>query len=349
MSAQRRLGSHDGPDHYNSAYGPGPRRRSRVARRRHPVLWRLWQSLLIASIGVISVGAVMKAVPSLTTNTTAVTTTADITQVGTATTAKSASTATVVTGVPAGTATGDVLLTFVETRPGAKVTCSLGAELILDRSHGAGTQLAGCLTFVGQSVPATVRVSISPKNQAVALTMAFTGVDQGNPVDVRATSSSRTSPSVRMSGNDLVVFGLGSSGRAAVATAPPGALLRGTVNNSGHAQVAGATRSARQGTTAKAQWGLRPSSLPVAATVALRPAPSAPVSPVPSYLGRAWPDAQLPGRCRIRQPILAPASSGAPSSAPASSASSTPASTSTHDALRIFVRNRPVFTAGDLV
>jgi len=49
--------------------------------------------------------------------------------------------------------------------------------------------------------------------------MAFAGVDQGNPVDVLAASSSSTSPSVTVSGNDLVVFGLGSSGLAAVATA----------------------------------------------------------------------------------------------------------------------------------
>ena len=325
MSAQRRLGSHDGPNQYNNTYGRRPRRRSRFARRRHPVLSRFWMSILVGSIGVISLGAaVIKAVPLLATATTTLTTTADITQVGTATTVASAKTAAVVTKVPAGTVAGDVLLTFVETRPGAKVTCASGAKLILDHSHGTGTQLAGCLTVPGQSVPSAVRVRISPRNQAVAVTMAFAGVDQSNPVDVQAASSSTTSPSVKMSGNDLVVFGLGSSGLAAVATAPPGALLQNTVNNSGHAQVAGATRSARQGTTDKAPWGLQPSSLPVAATVALRPAPSAPVSPV---ISSSAPSPTLSSPADV-SPGGTSSSSDAPSSAPASAPSSMPAPTS---------------------
>ena len=64
-------------------------------------------------------------------------------------------------------------------------------------------------------------------------------------------------------------FGLGSSGLAAVATAPSGTRLQATVNNSVHAQVAAATRSGQQGTAKAGKWSLAPSSLPVAATVAL--------------------------------------------------------------------------------
>ena len=188
-----------------------------------------WMGLLGASVAVLAVAAVIKATPLLA-STTATTT---ITQVGTATTFESAKAATAVTKVPAGTATGDVLLTFVETRRDSKVTCTSGAKLILDHSHGAGTRLAGCLTVTGQSIPSAVRVRISPRNGVTAVTMAFAGVDQSTPVDVLAASSSSTSPSVTMSGNDLVVFGLGSSGLAAVATAPTGAQLQATVNDSG--------------------------------------------------------------------------------------------------------------------
>ena len=332
MSAQRRLGSHRGPNHDNSAYGSRPRRRSRLARRGHPVLSRFWKSILVGSIGVLSLGAVIKVAPLLVTATatTTATTTAAITQVGTATTAVSAKTTAVVTRVPAGTAAGDVLLTFVETRPGSRVTCPSGAKLILNHSRGNGTRLAGCLTVAGQSVPATVRVGISSRNQAVAVTMAFAGVDQSSPLDVQAASSSATSPSVKTSGHDLLVFGLGSSGLAAVATAPPGTLLQDTVSTFGHAQVAAATSSASQGTTDRARWGLTPSSLPVAATVALRPAPSAPVSPVLGSSTGASPTLSSPAGASsggTSPATSAPASTDAPSSAPASSPSTTPAST----------------------
>ena len=105
---------------------------------------------------------------------------------GGATTFESAGAATVVTGVPAKSAPGDVLLTFVETRRGSTVTCTSGATRILDHTHGAGTRLAACLTVVGQSVPSAVQVRISPRNQVTAVTMAFAGVNSSSAVDVMA-------------------------------------------------------------------------------------------------------------------------------------------------------------------
>jgi hypothetical protein len=312
MSAHGGLGPNGGPNRDYGTHDTGPRRRSRRRRRGHPALWRLWLSMLGASIAVLAVATVIKATPRLVSTTAATTT---ITRVGTATTFESPNAATAVTNVPAGTATGDVLLTFVETHRASKVTCTSGAKLILDRSHGAGSRLAGCLTVAGQSIPSTVRVRISPRSGVTAVTMAFAGVDQSTPVDVLAASSSSTSPSVPMSGPALVVFGLGSSGKGAVAAAPSGAQLQATVNDSSHAQVAAATRSQRQGTAEAGKWSLTPSSLPVAATVALLAAPSTAVSPT-----TASSTAGSPG---------ATSSSASPSvsSAPASDPGSTPAST----------------------
>ena len=175
--------------------------------RRPAGLSRTWLSVIGAAAGIIVVAAGLGTVPKLMTTATTAATTAAVTQVGTATTFSSRRAATAVTAVPAGTVAGNVLLTFVETRRGSKVTCGSGAKLILSQTHsrssGIGTRLAGCLTVTGSSVPATVRVGISPRNEVAAVTMSFAGVSPGNPVDVLATSSSSTSPSVTMSGKDL--------------------------------------------------------------------------------------------------------------------------------------------------
>ena len=116
------------------------------------------------------------------------TTAAAVTQVGTATTFKSSRAATAVTKVPAGTATGDVLLTLVETRRGSRVTCTSGARLILDRSRGGRNPPGRMPDPTGQSIPSAVRVRISPRNEVAAVTMAFAGVDHSNPVDIMAAS-----------------------------------------------------------------------------------------------------------------------------------------------------------------
>ena len=318
MSAHRRQGPRDGLDSYDSMDDIGRRGRSRYPRRGHPALSRFWIGVIGASVGIIVVAAGIGAVPKLvSTATTTTATTAAITQVGTAATFESRRTATAVTAVPAGTATGDVLLTFVETPRGSRVMCTSGAKLILNQNRGSGTRLAGCLTVTGQSVPSVVRVQVSPRSELAAVTMAFAGVDSSNPVDALAASSSSTSPSVALAGNDLLVFGLGSSGLAAVAAAPPGARLQATVNDSAHAQVAAATRSGQQGTAAAGQWSLVPSSRPVAATVALLAARSTPAT--------ATPTSPATGSSSAAAPTAPAASSTSPSSAPASAPASTPA------------------------
>jgi hypothetical protein len=330
MSADRGPWPHTGLNQPNRTADASPRRRSRYTWRDRPALSRYLKGIIGVEIGIIAVllmATGIGVVPRL-----ASTTTSTVTQVGPATTFESAKDGAAVTTVPAGTAAGDVLLTFVETLPGTTVTCTSGAKLILDRSRGAGTQLAGCLTVAGRYVPSDVWVRISPKTQVAAVTMAFTGIDQSTPVDVVADSSALTSPSVTISGDDLVVFGLGSSGRAAVATAPAGARLQATVNDSAQAQVAAATLAGQHGTTKAGKWSLAPSSSPVAATVALLPAPSAPASPTPTSPTPTSPTPTSPTAVSpsSTSPAASPSvSSTPPSSAPASDPSPTPAPTPT--------------------
>jgi hypothetical protein len=330
MSVHRRQNHGDDSDSYNeTSYIRGRQPVRRRPPRRHTGLSRTWLSVIGASAGIIVVAAGIGTVPKLISAATTASTSA-ITQVGTAATFQSHRTATAVTAVPAGTAAGDVLLTFVDTRKESKVSCGSGAKLILNQARsswwGAGTRLAACLTVTGSSVPATVQASISPRNEVSAVTMAFAGISASNPVDVLAMSSSSTSPSVTMSGKDLLVYGLGSSGQAAVASAPSGSKLQATVNNSAHAQVAAATRSGQSGTAAAGTWGLAPSSLPIAVTVALAPAPAPVTTATPTAPGTVTASPVSP----TADPVSSAPSSSAPASAPASTpASSAPAGSGT--------------------
>ena len=315
MSAHRRQEHAGGSDSYNSTNYTAGRRPVRRPPRRPAGLSRAWLSVIGAAAGIIVVAAGIHTVPKLVSAPAAA-----ISQVGTTTTFQSRQAATAVTAVPAGTVAGNVLLTFVETRQGSSVTCGSGARLILNQTRGSwygiGTRLAGCLTVTGSSVPATVKVGISPRNEVAAVTMAFAGVSQSNPVDVMATSPSSTSPSVTMPGQDLLVYGLGSSGRAAVATAPSGSKLQATVNNAAHAQVAAATRSGQTGTAAAGNWGLAPSSFPVAATVALLTAPPAATATPTSPASGTSPSDSSPS-VTPTSPSASPTGS-APASAPGS-------------------------------
>lgn len=315
MSGRRRQKRRGGSDSYSGTDYIRGRQPGRRPPRRPAGLSRAWLSVIGAAAGIIVVAAGINTVPKLVSAPAAA-----ISQVGTATTFQSRQAATAVTAVPAGTAAGNVLLTFVETRQGSTVTCGSGARLILNQTrgswYGVGTRLAGCLTVTGSSVPATVRAGISPRSEVAAVTMSFAGVSQSNPVDVLATSSSRTSPSVTMSGKDLLVYGLGSSGLAAVATAPSGSKLQATVNNSAHAQVAAATRAGQTGTAAAGNWGLAPSSFPLAATVALLTAPEPTTTATPTS-----PASGGSGTTPASDP-----SSSAPASAPGSPPASPPAS-----------------------
>ena len=323
MSAHRGSAHHGG----SSRYDTGARRRNRHARPGNPARARFWKSVIGALVGLIVAGAAIGTVPRLVS--TATTTTATITRVGTATTFESARAARAVTTVPAGTVKGDVLLTFVETSRGSNVTCTSGAKMIFRHSHGTGTVLAACLTVTSRSVPSAIRVNISPRNAVAAVTMAFSGVNQSSPVDAVAASSSSTSPSVTLAGSDLVVFGLGSSGLAAVATAPSGALLQATVNNSGHAQVAAATLSGQQGTAAAGQWGLKPSSLPAAATVALLAATVTATSPTTAAPTTTSPSSTAPTTAAPTGSSTTSAPSSTPPTTPTLTPTSNPAPPST--------------------
>ncbi len=204
-------------------------------------------------------------------------------QVGRATTFRSAGAPSAVTRAPGGLASGDVVVSYLETPANSSVECSAPSSAILDVLHGS-TRLVACLTVIGKAVPTTIKAAVTPRNQVTMVTLAFSGVNLRKPVDRVAGSASGASPAVVTSvANDEVVYGEGSSGRRAAAHPVSGARLAATINDAATSQVAAATHVVRAfGSTAPVQWRVNPASgQPAAAAVALRVAPSAPPAAPP--------------------------------------------------------------------
>lgn len=205
---------------------------------------------------------------------------ASISTVGTATTYASGGSGKATTALPAGVVSGDVLVSYVETFPGATVTCASGWKRVVDVVNGAsysGSRLDACVTVATGSEPAP-SATISPSTQVSMVTIAFSGVDSTSPVDASAGASGATSPSVTTSlPGDFLVLGEGSGGWKATAGAPSGTTLGATVNDRGNSQTAGASvLSPSSGASVTHTWSLKPSSArstATAGTIALRPAP----------------------------------------------------------------------------
>ena len=164
-----------------------------------------------------------------------------IEQVGGATTFKSTSARTAITPAPTGLATGDVLVSYLETPAKSRIKCSSPSSKILDQPHGS-TRLVACLSVIGTTVPTAIGAAVTPSNQVTMVTLAFSGVDLRTPVDGTGGSASRTSPHVVTNvANDDVVYGEGSSGHSAAAYPSSGATLAATINDASTSQVAVAT------------------------------------------------------------------------------------------------------------
>ena len=207
-----------------------------------------------------------------------------IKQVGGTTTFKSIGTSVATTPAPTGLATGDVVVSYLETPSNSRINCSSPSSKILDQRHDS-TRLVACLSVIGTTVPTAIRAIVTPSDQVTMVTLAFSGVDLSRPVDSVTGSASRTSPHVVTSAaNDDVVYGEGSSGHLAAARPFSGATLAATINDASTSQAAVATSVvSAQGVTAPVGWTITPTSRqPAAAAVALRAAPAAASTPSPS-------------------------------------------------------------------
>ncbi len=114
---------------------------------------------------------------------------------------------------PAGTQTGDVMVTTIAVRPGTATITASGWTLIrrMDNSSGNSNSLAVYYKVAGSSEPTSYSFSFSTSTGAAGGIASFIGIDTANPVDTDAgqnTSSSLThaAPSVTTRyANDMVV------------------------------------------------------------------------------------------------------------------------------------------------
>jgi hypothetical protein len=200
-----------------------------------------------------------------------------IRSVGAATTFSSSSSESPTTNLPSGASAGNVLVSFVESYPFTTITCGSGWTKSFDAVNGPDTRLAACTKVAGTNEP-NPTATVSPSTQVSMVSMAFSGVDTSQPVDVAAASTGLTSPSVTTTAaGDLLVLGEGSDTWQSVAAAPSAATLGGTVNDGGNSQAAIAfAPTPAAGPSSPAGWTTSPgSSAAVAGTVALRPDPPA--------------------------------------------------------------------------
>lgn len=215
--------------------------------------------------------------------------TASIAAVGQAATFSSQQTSAPATAVPAGTAAGDVLVSYVQTASSATVTCPSGWDLAVSSANGNrgnhfGTSLVACVGVVGATVPSSVAVTVSPASEVAMVTSAFSGVSTTSPVDAAAAAAGSSSPSVTTGvANTMLVLGQGSSSYRSAATAPAGATLLGSASNSSNAEAAVAdVPAAAAGSTPSYAWTVTRSS--AVATLALQPA-SVATPPAPTLSG----------------------------------------------------------------
>jgi hypothetical protein len=188
-----------------------------------------------------------------------------IAQVGTATTFASGSAGAPSTGFPAGTVPGDLLVSYVETYPFATVTCPNGSAKVLDAVSGTTMRLAACTTMVTANM-GSVTIGVNPPTQVSMVTTAYSGV---GAVGSTATAISFQSPGLANSGGDSMVYGEASSAWQAIGSMSS---LVTSKNDSGNSQVAVAMGG-------KGMWSVAPATMPITATIALKPALGTPPPP----------------------------------------------------------------------
>ncbi len=203
--------------------------------------------------------------------------------VGKATTFTSSKSTTPQTSIPTGVASGDVLVSLINTSASTTVSCPSGWSQAYDTVNGFSTQLAACTYVVGSSTP-IAKATLSSATQVAMVTEAFSGINPTHPIDVAHAVSGIFPPSVTTTEpGDLLVLGEGSNTPSfLVFSAPSGASLSTTLTNSSYSQTAIATEVVTSpGATSSAGWSAWPSPFGavtgvVALVSATAPAGSAP-------------------------------------------------------------------------
>jgi Right handed beta helix region len=198
-----------------------------------------------------------------------------IAEVGHAETFASGSSGSPTTSLPSGAGAGDFIVSYIESYAFTTISCDSGWTQTINVENGSsGARLVACDTVasIDQSAP---QARVNPPTQVSMVTVAFSGVNDSNPVDASAAQPGLVSPGVTTNtAGSTLVLGQGSNAWKFVADAPEDAVLGASVNNAGNSQVAVATvAGVNPGEDGASTWSPSASgSDPDAATIAIRPA-----------------------------------------------------------------------------
>lgn len=197
--------------------------------------------------------------------------------VGSATTFDSASSATATTTLPTGTASGDVVVSVIDTSPIVAVTCPQGSSQEFD-TVTASTTFVACMNVVSGS-PTSATANLQPAGPVSMVTMAFSGVNDSEPVQVAKSGGGVLSPAtITKTTDELLVLGEGSGGSEVVPNVPAGATPGATVNDAATAQAAMATIAVPTETSWQGSWSSVPARTAVSGVLALVPAGASPAT-----------------------------------------------------------------------
>jgi hypothetical protein len=214
----------------------------------------------------------------------------NVTPVGAATSFASPHSGEASTTLPAGAIEGDVLVSYVEAYASASIACEAPWIQAFSVPDGGGGRLAACALVVRDNQPRPT-VQVRPDAEVSMVTMAFSGVDLGDPILAARAVAGTVSPGVTAAdARTLLVLGEGSAPSVSEAQAPRYSRLGASRNDARSSQVAIATEPAtsRLALAGAGAWRGIVAKRSVAGTVALRPAAAPGAAPA-----RACEDQQL--------------------------------------------------------
>ena len=194
--------------------------------------------------------------------------------------------------VPAGVVAGDVMLAAITTRGTPVITAPSGWTQTATQANGTTSRLTVFRRVATAAEPASYTFTWTGAEKAAAGIVAYTGVDQANPIDVTATatgasSTTHVAPSVTTTGPNRLVVALYGVGVATTATPTAPLVERIDVTNllpsNAVTTVVGERAVAAAGATGTSTITTATAGTDAAITIALRSDTTAPVNETYRY------------------------------------------------------------------
>lgn len=190
---------------------------------------------------------------------------------------------------PAGTQAGDVMLASLAAQGSGAITPPSGWTVVQDTPNGTTGRQASYVHVAGASEPTSYSWSLGTTRIASGGVLAYSGVDNSTPVDISGSASggagNAVAPSViTTAAGDEIVVPVTFRGGAAVTVTPAATLAERYDRSSGGAagfvstEAADTAQAAAGATGTKTAVPSAGTSLWIAHTIALKPAPAGSLS-----------------------------------------------------------------------